>query len=194
MWKLLQGLIWPAVAGNVVWAFFTVAIGKWNKLANCDSLVIAQLVALVSLGVYLAADWWYTNDMKEKNEKNKDIMKRCCWPFDAFLAIAIAVSAIALSQDVVAIQLAKCTVGLAFITTAIGHCCGAWEVKETIEDENCKHNRRWLAGINFSGFLILLILSLIFQKTILWPLSIAILVVVAGYLIFAECKMKTMTN
>jgi len=182
MWKLLQNLIWPAVAGNVVWAFFTVAIAKWSKFSDDGFLVLAQLVALAFLGLYLAADWLYT-------VKKNGNMRPCCWPFDAFLAIAIAVSAIALSQDNAAIQVAKCTMALAFLIAAIGHCFGAWE---TIEGTNYKDNNKWLAIINLSGLAILFIFSLeLFSiENDLWPLSIAIVFAVVWYLAFAACKMR----
>lgn len=86
MWKLLHGLIWPAVAGSVVWAVCTVAVDRWSAIGDAGYLVIAQLVALLFFAVYLAAGWWYTN-IKEVN------MRPYYWPFDALFAIAITVSA-----------------------------------------------------------------------------------------------------
>ena len=43
-------LVWPAAAGNVAWAFLTVAIGEnW-----CSADVLARLAVLLLLAVYLA--------------------------------------------------------------------------------------------------------------------------------------------
>lgn len=181
MWKLLHGLIWPAVAGSVVWAFFTVAIDKWSAIGDAGYLVIAQLVALLFFAVYLAADWWYTNQ-KEVN------MRPCYWPFDALLAIAITVSAIALSLTSVEIQVAKLSMALAFFITAIGHLLGAWEEDQSHNYKVNWFNRVWLVVINLFGLLILLIFWL---TPSLWPLSIAVAVVVISYIVFVENIMKT---
>jgi hypothetical protein len=180
MWKLLHGLIWPAVAGSVVWAFFTVAVDRESAIGDGDYLVIAQLVALFFFAAYLAADWRYTNQ-KEVN------MRPYYWPFDALLAIAITVSTIALSLTVLEIKAAKYSMALAFFTTAIGHLLGAWEEHLPQVHEVSWFNRVWLAVINLVGLVILLVF---WCTPSLWPLSIAVAIVVVFYIAFVERIMK----
>jgi hypothetical protein len=184
MWKLLHGLIWPAVGGSVVWAFFTVAIEKWSEINDHGHLVFAQLVSLLSFAVYLSADWLYTN----KKEIN---MRPCCWPFDALLAITITVSTISLSLTHIEVNVAKWSMALCFMMTAIGHLSGAWEENLLQKREVIWFNRAWLAVINLFGLVILLVFQC---NPSLWPLSIAVAIVVFLYILFVEYIMKNLKS
>lgn len=76
---------------------------------------------------------------------------------------------------------------LAFFITAIGHLLGAWEEHLPQEHEVSWFNRVWLAVINLFGLVILLVF---WCTPSLWPLSIAVALVVVFYIVFVECIMK----
>ena len=50
--RLLQELVWPAAAGNVAWALFTIAIQEpWSQNT------VARVLVLIFLAIYLAVEW-----------------------------------------------------------------------------------------------------------------------------------------
>jgi hypothetical protein len=84
--SLFQSVIWPAVAGNVAWALFTVAVLEFDQ--NPRSFYFERLVLLAIMAAYLFLDWSNT-------ERIKGSLRPYYWVADAFLASAIAALAIA---------------------------------------------------------------------------------------------------
>jgi peptidoglycan/LPS O-acetylase OafA/YrhL len=170
--KLFQNLIWPAVAGNVAWAFFSIAIGeKWKDIG-----VAPRLLSLLLLAIYLCYDWTTTDVVKDR-------LKHNYWIGDAFHTVTIVVFAIsAQSKDLwdnIDASWTNWTLIIVYLTTAIGHLTGIWEP----EDVNSK--RKWKARIILAGFCLIGVVvyifsPLFFDVNTLWHLPISI----ASILIF----------
>ena len=112
--SVLKGLLWPAIAGNVVWAFFNVAIAEeWS------SAVAARLASLVLLAFYLIFAW--------KRDRDKQNVTVGYAVLDTFFAAAIAALAISKSAPSSAASIAA-TVALvsAFGISAFGHWRRVW--------------------------------------------------------------------
>jgi hypothetical protein len=141
--KIFQNLIWPAAAGNVAWAFFTVAI---KEDITCS--VLATMISLLLIAAYLAADWAVTASMNYPPKLKTSF-------FDALLAVAIVVFAIA-TQEKEKAALAEEWLGIVFLVAIGGHLSGAWMVRE---DEGLKKwiKRFGLAGINAPGLVMVLL-------------------------------------
>lgn len=144
MQKLFQNLIWPAVAGNVAWAFFSVIIMEnWS-----DKGVIARLAALLLLAIYLCYDWL-------RNESEIDNLKKHYWVGDAFLALTIIIFAITVQSKSLwgnaESNLTKWPLPSIFISAALAHLFGAWEAKVVPENKYLK--RFGIAATMLSGVL-----------------------------------------
>ena len=83
--KLFQNLIWPAVAGNIAWAFFSLIITKSDTIT--DISVYTRLIVLFFLAIYLGEDWLTT-------EKESEFLKKNYWIGDAFHVMPISIFAI----------------------------------------------------------------------------------------------------
>jgi hypothetical protein len=166
--KLFQSLIWPAAAGNVAWAFFTTLLeARWSQ-----GNFWAKLVGLLSVSVYLAADYVNTGSMRDK------ATPQYWWIADACLAVAIVVFAIATS--LMNLAWAKWALALAFIVAIFGSALGAWETTETVKKKWC--NRLFLVGINALGLIILIAGDLFFPEFSIWFPPFAITLTVVLYL------------
>jgi hypothetical protein len=154
---LFQNLIWPAAAGNVAWAFFTVAVQeKWAERG-----VRARLVVLCMLAVYLAANWMVTSSERYR-------LKPRHWVAEAFQSVTIVVFAIATQLRMAWLD---CSLAAVFFVTIAGHIAGLWEPTGKIEQRFKK--RTFLAGINGLGLLLVLTLPYSLPKGSLWELPIA---------------------
>jgi hypothetical protein len=67
--RLFNGLIWPAIAGNVAWALFTVAISLKNIDFTCP--VYANLAALLFVAWYLMYNWAFDEPPPPKESEIK---------------------------------------------------------------------------------------------------------------------------
>lgn len=172
MKKLFQNLIWPAVAGNVAWSFFTIAIYEsWTA----DG-VIPRLLALLLLSVYLCFDWTTTD---VENDKLKDWY----WVGDAFSAVTIAVFAITASKselwdNVTYTSWVYWILISVFVVIIFWHLMGAWE------PDNLAADKKWggrlkLAGINLLGIITYMALAELLPSKGLWHLPASILIVLA---------------
>jgi hypothetical protein len=158
MKKLFQNLVWPAAAGNVAWAFFTVAVQEtWAARG-----VAARLAMLLLLAVYLALDWM-------KTESELDRLKRWYWIADTFHVAAIVAFAIAIQMNT---QRLTCFMAAGYSVTVVGHLAGAWE--PTGEVRKRWRNRVLLSGISMLGLVIILVLPYVLAEGSLWHLPIAI--------------------
>jgi hypothetical protein len=156
MKKLFQSLIWPAAAGNVAWAFFTVAVQEtWAA-----PTVAARLTVLLLLAVYLALDWMST-------ESELDRLKSWYWVADAFHVVAIVALAIATQLNT---QRLAYFLAAVYAVTIVGHIAGAWEPTGTVR--KCWRNRALLAGISVLGLVLMLVLPYVLAEGSLWHLPI----------------------
>jgi hypothetical protein len=136
MKALSQDLIWPAAAGNVAWAFFTVLLNERLTDAN----VWARLAALFLLAIYLAGEWL-------RNRKLTQV-KAWYWIADAAHVTSIVVFAIAthLNKDWL-----ECALLAVFLIAAAGQVTGAWDDPVT-----GNLTKRWaLGGANMLGAAVL---------------------------------------
>lgn len=125
--KLLQQVLWPALAGNVLWSFFQVGsslfadvIGK-DQSPPTDSWL--KMIALVAVGVYLCADWLLTERMKI--ELQKEEYRRKYLVVETTLAMEIAAFALLLTTNVTG-GYATILLCLAYGTAAVGLYVKAW--------------------------------------------------------------------
>lgn len=145
--KLLQQVLWPALAGNVLWSFFAVLIPvaeAWLFKGVPPSSVVdwvCRLVALVMAGSYLCADWLLT-------EKVKELLKQP--PFktryavlETILAVEITLVAVILAT-VEPIVPALCALSLVYLTAAFGLWKRAWV--------EAGYNRSFLIYLNLIAF------------------------------------------
>ena len=170
MQKLFQNVIWPAIAGSVAWAFFTVLVeADW-----LDYAFWARLLALFAVSVYLAVNWY-------KTELASGTINSSYWIADAFLAPLTALFAIATH--------AKSTWGpyaiaLAFVAAIVGHLCGAWDTSPP--GTSPLGQRIKLALINASGLLVLAIGTALAPQYRVYSAPVAIAMVVTIFLIYTH--------
>lgn len=168
MKKLFQNLIWPAVAGNVTWAFFTVAVSEqWN-----DTGVIPRLLSLILIAVYLCYDWITTEEAGEKKK-----LKENYWVGDIAHAAAIIVFAISAQSELLwsgaAFQWVNWTLTAVFLAGGLGHLFGAWEPNDIAK--NIWPKRLSLMSINFFGIIVYWSLASFIKQESLWQLPASIL-------------------
>lgn len=139
--KLMQQVMWPAVAGNVAWGFFTLLMeGNFSDLDYW-----ARLCALLFTAIYLALDWLYTEHIKE------NLPARYA-PHEAVLAALISLFSIAISQEHPK-GWSIWVLCMIFALVIFGHSRNAWETDPHIRQ---LHNRSFLMGVNVVGLLILI--------------------------------------
>lgn len=163
--RLLHNVIWPAVAGNILWAFLQVLVKGWN---GGNPSYFPNLSALFLVGVYLAIDWVDT-------EKTSDI-NDCYWKFDLPLATALALFAIC-TQD--GVWWSKYALVAAFVVIVLGHLYGAWDLKTKASSSI---SRATLASFNALGIVLLIAGSFVTAPYSLWLTPVSIFVVVALFL------------
>jgi len=158
--NLFQNLIWPAAAGNVAWAFFTVAVQETWAAPG----VFARLAVLLVLAVYLAIDWMST-------ESELDHLKHWYWVADAFHVVAIVALAITTQLNT---RLFAGSLVAVYLTTITGHLVGAWE--STGEVQKRWRSRALLASTSAVGLTLMLGLPYVVTAGTLWhlPISMAI--------------------
>jgi hypothetical protein len=59
--QAFQDLVWPAVAGNVTWSFFTLLIGPSPVPAGDPASLVERIFVLLLLSGYLIGDWLRTH-------------------------------------------------------------------------------------------------------------------------------------
>ena len=134
---LFHGLAWPAVAGNVAWAFFTLVIAPPAEVPEGEWA--ARTAVLLLMALYLGGDW-----VRTKNTPGGPAY----WFFDAvhLILICLFVIGIATTQSQVPLNW---YLGLLFIFTLIGHWSGAF----TPEEPDCW----WYGGASLLGAIVLIV-------------------------------------
>lgn len=132
---VLQQLVWPAVAGNVAWSFFTLML-VGNGPQRFERLVLLFLLAL-----YLGTEWSHSYNQSHE-------LKKASWLGDAVLASAIAMLAIA-AQD--GSRKGFWFLLFVFVASAGAHWYGAWTPSNGRRRWTAKHS--WFV-LNFFAVLI----------------------------------------
>lgn len=165
---LVHNVIWPAVAGSVLWTFLQVAVDP-NIFGPSR---LPRLAALLCVGVYLATDWVNTHEAKN--------IKDNYWCADMPLAASFATFAVATQFGT---WWAAWPLAAAFTVAIIGHCKGAWDSKD--KSSSCKE-RATLAGLNAGGLLVLLTGTCANARYAVWWTPSAIFSVVFLYLLLRK--------
>src|SRR6266446_6736484 len=134
---LVHGVIWPAVAGSILWTFLQVAFDPRSS----GTSLWPRLSALLFVGVYLAIDWAYTDPIESKMHKKY-------YRADMPLAASLSTFAVATQFD---LSWAAWPLGVAFAIAIIGHGFGAWGLRNRPTPTK---QRVALAGINALGLLV----------------------------------------
>lgn len=125
--KLLQQVLWPALAGNVLWSFFQVGSSTFADAMEKCQLPPAQswlkLIALIAVGAYLCADWLLTERMKIELQKKEYRLKYLV--VETMLAMEIATFALLLTTNVTG-RYATVLLCLVYVTAAVGLYLKAW--------------------------------------------------------------------
>lgn len=124
--KVLYQLVWPAVAGNVAWAFFTLLY------TEAGAQIYERLALLFLIALYLGMEWTYSVGRKSKN-------KPLSWIADAVLAVAIVWLAISAENG--------SSPGIypllfVFVTSAASHGVDAWTPLNTTRKLSAR--KSWL--------------------------------------------------
>jgi GNAT superfamily N-acetyltransferase len=186
MVALLRELFWPAVAGNVVWALFTVAI-KEDWYSEC---ILVKITALLSLAIYLAVDWlWTTKENIITPPKTYFWLAEC--PFlIAVVTFAISTQDKKIPEDILWSEI---SLAMAFVFAIIGHCFGLWESTRSLSPPR-QHikifklsmplwhfsQQAWtrliLVSINFLGVVIVTERWWLFESSKCWHLPLAVII------------------
>lgn len=114
--QAFQDLVWPAVAGNVAWSFFTLLIGPSPVPSDDPASLAERVFVLFLLSGYLIGDWLRTHG------ENRPAFY---WIFDGLHLTALTAFAIgaATGQDYIWL---RCSLTALFGITAFGHAVGAF--------------------------------------------------------------------
>jgi len=146
---LFKNLVWPAIAGNVAWSFFSVAIGEQ---LSCS--VVARLTTLLLIAIYLMAAW-----VRDREAQSK----LAYFTLDGIFAIAIATAAIATGAAGTATSwTASGAVIAIFGVSALGHVFKVWDPQRPSRQRNL------LAAANGIGILIVAITAKTAPTFVLW--------------------------
>jgi hypothetical protein len=164
MGRLFQNVMWPAAAGNVAWAFFTVIATEGTSGDSC-----AKLVTLFFLAIYLGADWMDRESMLTSN-----LLQSYYWIPDVFLAPAIVAFAIAAEGN---LPMAKWALAAVFVAALFGHISGLW--KPLTKD--VPYRRGSLIAMNLLGLIILV--GGLYTGFSVWAPPVAVTFTVVLYLL-----------
>lgn len=156
--KIYQDLVWPALAGNIIWSVFSILV------ENVDNLLPAlfRFLALIVLGVYVT----YTYKKYDEGKGH---------PFDYFHAAAIIAFAIAVQANS---GLMEWFISVLFGSAALGHWFGPWGNDCLVKYKAMRHTL--VGGIFLIGIVLFFIIpdsicSLPNAKIFLSILSVLIL-------------------
>ncbi len=169
---LVHNVIWPAVAGSILWTLLHITIGPPDPGAP----LWPRFFALLSVGVFLVIDWVGTEGVA--NTINPHY-----WCADLLLAPWLSVFAVATEFNT---SWAVWPLGIAFGIAVIGHILGAWEPVPSAWhpwDRRAPFGWRFaFAGINGLGLGLLCAGTHLGESYAPWSTSVATASVVLAYL------------
>jgi len=165
---ILQGLVWPAAAGNVAWSLATLILveAKWDAPA---AQLLVGVGVLLALSLYLTIEWVIT----ERRHGDVD-----GWYVAGDLLIMLGVIAFAITFAAQAraapvLLPAWVWLGWVFFFGSIGHALLFWGASR----------RRWLmTGVHGVGVVLLAVLAGLFDCPVAGT-AIALLFVIVGWVI-----------
>jgi len=110
--RLFQGLIWPAVAGNVLWGFLTTALHAGGSDSQWPRAAILGLVA-----AYLGREWWRSQKFQYDSTVGLIVT-------ETIFAVAFASMAIATQQDQGYVVLGACSA--LYVWGCVAHHWNLW--------------------------------------------------------------------
>lgn len=162
MHKLFSGLIWPAIAGNVAWALFTVAI-----LEGISFQTFPRLLSLTLVAGYLMLSW-----CRERVVENPGSY----YMLDTLFAASIITFAIfSASNDLSSKPHTSISLLAIFLSSSIGHLCAIWDSKRN------KIERRWLGVANLSGVAVVALSFCVDERLRPWLHSLAVAIVISWW-------------
>lgn len=175
--KLFNSLVWPAVAGNILWSLFSLLIGASPSVDNPGP----RIVVLVLLGAYLCFDWI-------RMEASSNHRKPLAWIADLPHAVSVTVFALATASktepDVSSVaNWLNASLACVLAITAVGHLTTLWELRH---QKPCGCRRFCLVAINLVGLGTIYIASDCGPEQTLWNLPIAMVVVLLPWLIITS--------
>lgn len=194
--RLLQNVIWPAVAGNVAWSLMNV----FFVVPLSDKDWYWRVLALVTASIYLAADWLYFEQPNNIRGPKAAVFEGVSAMFIAFFALAVGqptpTGGVALLTTVPVSVFA----GAIFSVSFVGLLSGAW----TEENKNPKkgypplHSNKVLIAWNLVGLVIVGVQLLgtyfgIFVVSAFAASAVALIVVVSGWLWNVYFRHRTRT-
>jgi hypothetical protein len=143
--KLFSGLIWPAIAGNIAWSFFSVLLDPLPDFrAPVDWQTVGRLVMLAFLAIYLMMAW----------DPDEPVHRRTpsYYIMDGLCAVGFAVLAVATPRDktpalTYELWLNFALIGI-FVIIGIGHLAKVWR---PCANDDC---RQYLGMANLFGAII----------------------------------------
>jgi hypothetical protein len=150
--NLFDDLVWPACAGNVAWAFFTLALDR-NDLSGFDvsARLLVRRIQLRS-AIYLTVNWMRKNDVPKG--------KSYYWVADACHVFTIIVFAIATASLHKSVNWLSWSLAALFFVSVIAHLTGAWASQKCL--------RYKLAVVNGSGLIAIPILIWLWPNFVPW--------------------------
>lgn len=162
--ELLKTLIWPAVAGNVAWGFFTVLIDDGIRFPDS----FGRLSALLLLSVYLIITY-----MKSQEGKGEFI--------DIIHSVTIILCAIAIQAESPLMD--GCLIVL-FIVAALGHWTGRWIPESVTTKRGCR--MALVGSIHILGAWVCYLLPKFVEDNYHLNLSVSISVVLVLWILFRD--------
>lgn len=162
--NLLKTLIWPAVAGNVAWSFFTVLIQEGIHFPAC----FGRLSALLLLSIYLIIIF-----IRSQEGKGELI--------DILHSVSIILCAISIQANLPAMD---AYLILFFAIAALGHWLGRWIPDQVSSKKNWR--KALVGSIHLLGILICLFLPKFINNTHHINLSASLFVVLVLWLLLRD--------
>ena len=131
---LAQNIFWPAAAGNVFWALFSVTFDSDEHIA----VVAPQAVLLFLAATYLSINW--LRQHRSSVTENASVL---FWILDWVHLIFIVITVNAAHY---APEWLSCALAAQLTVTTFGHVFGFWEIPG-----EASKRKYWLASINALG-------------------------------------------
>lgn len=164
--SLMQSVIWPAVAGNIIWSFLSLLIDTDNGF---DSYRISRLLILLLLSIYLILDWLNVERCHHELKKNY-------WIVDFLLAISIAFFALSVQykDEYADVHWLDISLTVVYLLVLFGHSMENW-----VPDLNAINHEKYVqykgkigAQIGAKVFNIIVAIIIIWQAYFNFPIQL----------------------
>lgn len=132
---IFDGILTPAVAGNILWSFFNILLTVGSPTIND----LPHLLMLFILSFYLLID------LLQTKTRDSSKMPMLYWIFETLFLLALTATALSTQLNP---AMLKTYLTIYFATVIIGHLFDAWALDNEID-------RRKLVGANLIGLAVL---------------------------------------